>query len=648
MLQNIRDKSQNWVLGVIVGLLCLAFAFWGVHSYVGDSGDNSDIVAKVNGHTILRSDLNTAYQRLRQQQQMQLGAAFVIDQKTEARLRRQAFNQLVMQQVLSQAAIKDGYRVIPDEVGAALLSIPMFQVDGQFSRDRFSEVLNTILYSETEFLADLQKTMLINQVRSGFSNSSFSLPQDVTNALKLVNQKRDLSYLIIPATQFKGKIQIPDDQALAYYQQHKADFTSPEQVSVEYIKLSLPQLASQLHFTDAQLQQYYQDNISNFTTPQRWHVAHILVKLADNATLQQVADAQAKINGIVQKINAGESFGQLAKQNSEDVVSAKEGGVLEWFGPGMVDPAFEKAVAALKQVGEVSPPVRTKYGLSVIKLIGQEPSQVQPFAKVKDQVQKALAQQEAEKVFADASDKLSNLTYANPGALDVAAKALNLQIKTTDLFNRQGGKDEITANPKVIDAAFSSDVLQGNNSDVVELDPDNLVVVRIKQHIAASLQSFDQVKNQVMELLVAQGEKQAAQQFGQQLLQQIQQGKTDSEIAQQAHQPWQLVSSTGRFDARVPGAILSKAFRAARPEKNSATQEGIVLPNGDYVLLKVLAVKDGDIGKEAAVQQRIYGEELESGFGQLDYSLYVKNLLDKAKVDIKDPKFIQAPASDAS
>lgn len=641
MLQNIRDKSQNWVLGVIIGLICLAFAFWGVHSYVEESG-TQDVVAKINGQEIQRSALNTAYQRLRQQQQMQLGAAFVIDQKMEARLRKQAFDQLVMEQVLSQAAVKDGYRVTPEEVGGALLSIPMFQVDGQFSRERFNEVLNTILYTENEFLADLQKTMLINQVRSGLTNSAFALPDDVTTALSLVNQKREIKYLIIPVTQFKGTAQVSDSAAKTFYQQHTAQFTTPEQVSVEYIKLSLPALVAQLHFTDEQLNQYYQNNISDFTKPQRWHVAHILAKVPDNASPQQVADAQTKITNIVQKINAGDSFAQLAQQNSDDTASAKNGGVLDWFSPGMVDPAFEKAVATLKQVGTVSAPVRTKYGFSVIKLIGYEPAQLLSFDKVKDQVEKALAQQQGEQAFADASDKLSNLTYANPNSLDVAAKALNLQVQTTDLFSHQGGKDEITANPKIVDAAFSGDVLQGNNSDVVELDPDNLVVLRVKQHLVPSLQPFANARDQVMQLLTQQAEKEKAQQSGQELLSLLQQGKSVDEIAQQAHQPWQLVSGVGRFDARVPGAVLSKAFHMPRPQNNVPSKEGFVMPNGDYALLMVLDVKDGEVGKNAAVQQRIYGEELENGFGQLDYSLYVKNLLGKAKIDIKDPKFIQA------
>lgn len=637
MLQSIRDKSQGWLTGLIVGIICITFAFWGVHSYLGGGG-TPEVVAKVNGQSIHQAELNAAYQRLRQQQQAQLGAAFVIDQKMETQLKQQALNQLIMNRILASAASKDNYRVNGDVVGAALVSIPAFQVDGRFSRTRFNEVLNNILYTETTFLEDLRTTMLINQVRSGIISSAFALPTDINTAAKLINQKRDFAYLIIPAQRFLNSAQVTDEQALAYYNDHKTDFTTPEQVSVEYIELSLPQLAAKQNFTDQQLTQFYQNNVSNYTIPERWHVAHILVKVPENSLPEQVVAAQNKADQLAQRVRSGESFAAVAQSSSDDIISAKNGGVLDWFSPGMIDPAFEKAVANLKQIGDVSQPVRTKYGFTIIKLIGRELPQVQPLDKVREQVTKAMAQQQAEQLFADNSDKLSNLTYANPSSLDVAAKALSLPVQTSQLFSRKGGKDQITANPKVADAAFGADVLQGNNSDVISLDPDTLVVLRVKQHVASTLQPFEKVKDQVVQLLKTQAAQQQAQTTGQQLLQELQQGKNPQDIAQQLNLSWIKISNAGRFDAKVPSVILNAAFRSPRPDK-TPSNSGFKLPNGDYFLISVTAVQDGSLGTNAAAQERIYREELEESFGQLDYALYVRNVLTKAKIDIKDKKW---------
>lgn len=640
MLQSIRDRSQGWFAGAVIAAVIAAFALWGIHSYLGVSGGGEpDVAAKVNKRIISQPELNASYERLRQQQQMQLGADFVIDPKAEMNLKKAALNQLIMGQVLSQAAYKEGYRITIGEVEGALLGIPAFQVDGRFSRQRFNEVLSGILYTEKTFLSDLQSTMLINQVRSGIVNSAFALPNDVSTAIRLINQKRDFGYMLIPAARFRNSTQIDDTTARNYYQQHQVDFMIPEQVSVEYLELSLPQIASGMHFTDAQLQQFYQNNISNYTTPERWHVAHILVKLPIAPNADQLAAAQAKADDLAKKINAGENFAALAEQNSDDRLSARDGGVLDWFSTGMIDPDFEKAVANLKQPGDVTAPVRTKYGFSIIKLLAVQKPEVQPFDKVRGQVSKAVAQQQAEQLFANESDKLSNLSYANPTSLDVPAKTLGLQVKTTDLFDRQGGKNELTAKRKIIDAAFSQEVLQGNNSDVVELDPDTLVVLRIKQHVPSSLRPFESVRAEVVQRLALQATQQKAQALGEQMVQQIKAGSSAQQLAQANQLRWQTVMDAARFGSQTPAMLLNMAFHMPRPAPQQAfTTAGYPLPNGDYAVLMLTGVHDGDVAKIPPNQQRIYSEELENGYGQLDYALYTHGLLEKAKIVINTPK----------
>jgi peptidyl-prolyl cis-trans isomerase D len=635
MLQSIRDRSQSWLMGVVIFLACAAFALWGIHSYLGDSSQ-PDIVAKVNGQTIHQTELNQAYERLRQQQQTQLGADFVFDQKIASQLKQQALNQLIMGSLLTQAARTEGFRVSIDEVKSALLMIPAFQVNGQFSLERFNEVLSSILYTENQFLADLQTTMLTEQVRSGFVNSEFALPNEIETAVKLVNQKRDINYLVIPAARFMDEAKISDADALAYYNQHLTQFIMPEQVSIDYIELSLPQIAAQQHFDDTQLQQFYQTNISNYTTPERWHVARLLIKVPANASAQQIAQAKTQINDLMQRLQKGEDFSKLVKQYSDDKVSAAKDGVMDWFSSGTVDPAIEKIVAALAKPGDVSAPIQTQEGFNLIKLIDVQKSQVQAFAKVRAQVEKAMAQQQAEHIFADASDKLSNLTYTNPSSLDAAAKTLNLPVKVSGLFTHQGGKDAITSNPKVYTAAFNSDVLSGNNSDVIELDPDTLLVLRIKQHKAASTQAFSAVRNQVISQLQAQTAKQHAKALGAQILQQLAQGKNIAEVAKQNAVTLSTASNITRFGSQIPATLRSAAYRMAKPNATTKfTATGISMPNGDFAVLLLTAVYEGATpANRAEVEGRVYREQLENSAGQLSYALYVRDLEKKAKINI--------------
>ncbi len=633
MLQSIRDKSQGWLAWIFVGLIVITFGMWGIHNYLA-SGVTSNVAAKVNGQEIPVTTLNTAYERLRQQRQIQMGADFSLSQSAEDQLKKQALQQLIVSNLLTHAAISNGFRVTDDQVSEALLRIPVFQIDGQFSRARFEEVLNAMYYTEDQFLSDLRSQMLVNQMQGGYVNSEFATPNEINTAIKFINQKRDISYLIVPTARFTKNVQVSDADMHTYYQQHQQQFQSPEQVSINYLLLSLPAIKAGLHFDQTKLQQYYEDNIDSYMQPQKWHVAHILAKIPAQATPQQIADAQTKINNIASQLAAGKDFNELAKQYSDDTISAANGGVLDWYSQGTLDPTFEKAVANIQNVGDVSAPIRTRYGFSIIKLLAVQKSQPIPFEQALPQVQNALAQQQAEQIFADESDKLSNLTYANPNSLDVAAKALNLPVQSTGLFSHDGDKTGLTANPKIIAAAYSTDVLgQGNNSDLITIDANTVVVIRIKQHKIASLLPFDEVQSTIKDKIAAQIAEQQAKDLGQTILATLQKiPSSANNIANQNNLSWQTDNNAGRYDSRVDGAILHQAFGMPRPQNNIPSLTGFALPSGDYAVISLNGVNDGVVPAAGNIQLRIFREEIENTLGNIDYQLYVRDLMNHAKI----------------
>lgn len=634
MLQNIRDKSQGPLLWIVVALIVSTFAVWGVHSYVVGARQ-SHTPAIVNHIPITESEVMTSYERLRQQEQMQLGANFSLNPSVEKTLKEQALNQLVVSSVLIQAAKQAGYRVTTSQVNEALLKIPAFQEGGQFSVNRFHEVLGGILYSQDAFLADMRHSMLINQVQSGYTNSDFALPGEVNNAIRLVNQKRDISYVIIPASHFEAGVQINNADVKNYYETHQAAFQSPEQVSLQYLELSLPAIKSEMHFDESKLQQYYENNIESYTKPASWHVAYILIKIPENASPQDVHGAEKKIEDIQHQLKSGAHFSTLARKYSQDLASSKSGGELDWFTAGTLDPSFEKAVANLKS-GEVSEPVRTSYGLCLIKLLGVKKPEVMPFSEVKDQVEKTLAEQQAEQIFAQQSDKLSNLTYSNPTSLDIAAKALNLPVENTELFTQEGGKSGITANAKIVQAAFSRDVLaNGNNSDLIQLDQNTVVVIRVKHHQPQSVLPFADVENTIAQKLRNQQAQERAEKLGQTWLKQIQaKTATASALSHEYHFPLQADESAGRYDSRVDSRILTEAFSMPYPV-DAPSVKGLQLPSGDYAIIQVNAVHQGELPKsDESVSQNIFKEELEKNYGQIDYQLYVREMMKDSKIKV--------------
>lgn len=638
MLQTIRERAQGWVAWIVILFVFATFALWGIHSYLSLTQDHSDkaaVVAKVNRAKIEQGQLNTIYERMRQQEQMQLGADYTINPVIEARLKKQALNQLIMSSILSQAALKDGYRISDKQIDAAILKMPAFQVDGVFSKSRFQEVLSSTLYTQDAFLSDLYHALLISQVQAGFVESAFVLPNDIEHALQLVNQRRSLSYVIIPLAKFLNQVNVSDAAAMAFYRENQPKFAVPEQIKVAYLELSVPEISAKLQFDTPTLEQFYKDNLNAFTQPERWHVAHILIKVPRDASRTQVEVAKQKISELADQIRSGESFPELAEKYSDDVLSAQQGGKLPWMNRSSLDPQFEQVVSTLK-LGEVSSPIRTKYGFHLIKLLEKKPSEVQSFLKVKRQVQAALSQQKAEQILATESDKLSSLTYANPNTLSVAAQSLNLPIKTTEFFTHDGTREGMASNPKFVAAAFASDVRRGNNSDVLPINNQKLVVLRIQERIPAGTKPFEEVKDKILfQLKMAAAQKRAAE-VGQVISQALKVGKNRNQVVSPYQLNWVNRQDVGRFASTVNPLILSSAFRLPKPMNDKGTVRGISLPNGDFAVLVVTDVRDGHFGKQANVEKRIFQQQLENKEGQVDYQLYVHNLLNRAKVTILD------------
>lgn len=644
MLQNIREASQGWLAWFIVIAICVTFSFWGVHSYFG-GGDSTDVVAKVNGSKITKTQLTSVYEQLRRQQQLQLGADYSTNPNAESELKQQALNQLIVTQVLSRAALKAGYRVTSSQVSNALLTIPAFQENGRFSRQRFDEILMGLGYTENGFLEQFRMNMLIDQTRAGYVDSAFSLPQEVNNAIRLIDQKRDIAYLTIPLEYSLKDISVSDAATQAYYTQHQDKFLAPEQVSVEYVELSLSDIVSKQNFDNARLQQFYKDNPDSFMTSTRWKINRILIKAPLAADKSEVAAAREKIEIVQKRLSAGESFASLAKEYDQtNKTNGNKAFAEGWVTTDDLDPATAKAVLALNDVGDNSEVFRNDEGFNIINLQGIEKPQLLPFDKVQKQVTKLLAQQQAGQIFAEKSDKLANLTYIHPNTLDEASAGLDLPIQTTDLFTKVGGKSGIIANPKIIAAAFNPDVVsRGNNSEVIELSPDTLVVLRVKDHKPAAIKPLSEVQDTIRNSIKIDIARQKTKELAEKIAKELQNGTNGKALAKQYQLNWIYRPGAGRFDNAIDSAILSQAFHLARPQPDHFNSTIAALSNGNYAIVAITGVHDGDANSTVAAKRKLFQEQLENTSGQIDYELYARGLLKKAKV-----KITSAPVNNSS
>lgn len=631
MLQSIRDHTQGWIAGVIISLLILSFALWGIHSYLVSSGSGT-IVAKVNGTEITKSQLAVAYERLRRQLQAQFSANYSLPATAEANLKQQALQTLIKIQVLEQGSLAEKYRISSAQIDSYLQSMPEFQVNGQFSLSRFQQLLSSTLFTINDFLTLIRTNLLIEQPRLGLIFTSFPLPNEVNNAIALVNQERDIDYVNFSLQSFmKQDISVPTEKVLAYYNEHQEEFKTPEQVSIDYLEITVKDLMNSIHPSDETLKAFYNENVSAYSAPMQWKLESIKIPLADNASAKETDEAKAKLDAIAKKWMQNANLSQLAHEYAA-IADTKLSE--NWVSLNQIPAEMQKSMMALNKPGMISDTVRTPDGLMLLKVIAVKEAKVQPYDQVKDKVKDALIRQQAEEKFADLKEKLANQTYEHPDTLQTAAEALNLPVKSSEVFTKDKGGKDISSYTKIREAAFSHDVLNNqNNSDVIQLTSDSALVLRLKSHASATLLPLKAVEKQItdkLKVMVADAKLAALVNDLQQKLQQ--KTVTPQQIAEQYHVQWSKTGFISRHATKVDSAILLTAFSMPKPAANQKTYANVKIPTG-YALVLL-----NDVRERAAKDKQeynLFAEQVQNTQGLLEYELFKQGLLDRAKIVIE-------------
>lgn len=622
MLQNIRDNSQGWIAKTIIGLIVALMALTGVDA-IFTSTSNSQNAAEVNGEEISTVELTQAVEMQRRQLLQQLGKDFDASLLDEKLLREAALNGLVERTLLLGSAKDANFSFSAQALDQLILKTPEFLVDGQFSAERFDQVIRQLGYNRLQFRQMLEQEMLIGQLRAGLANSGFVTDAQVQAFARLEKQTRDFATLTLQAD--LDAVVLSEDDIKAYYDAQASEFMSPEQVILEYVELKKEAFFDQVEVSQEELQSAYQNEIANLAEQRR--AAHILVEVSDKLNDEQ---AKAKLAEVQKRLQQGEDFAVLAKEFSDDSGSAGEGGDLGFAGPGVYDPTFEEALYALAE-NAVSAPVRSEFGWHLIKLLGVQAPEVPSFASLEEKLQRDLKARQVEQRFVEVAKDLEDAAFE---ASDLAqpAQELGLEVKVTEAFGRQGGEG-LAANRQVVQAAFSDEVLEdGSNSSVIELDPNTVVVVRVKEHKKPEQLALEQVAESIRTQLTKVRASEAVKAKGEELLAALRSGKTPIEQADSAN-TWQVVEAATRSQEGVDPAVLQALFRMPKPAGSDKPSFATVsLANGDLVVLRLNGVSQPEQALSAE-EMAMYRRFLASRVGQQDFDAFRKQL--QAQADIE-------------
>ena len=621
MLLEIREKVQGVFASIILVLICVLFGLWGIQNYLG-GGKEAPLVT-VGDKEFFQREVTQAYQQFAQNL-----AGMKFDEET---LKKQALEKLIRDEVLLQYSQNQNLVVTDDTARDFIQSLEYFQKDGKFDKTQYQAMLGSQGMSSDEFVSRIKKALMMEQVQRAVIDSGFVTKAEVDAFFKIQNQKRDVEYISIPLA-VSGSAP-SEEEISAYYQQHLNAYQSDEQVSVQYVELSLDALSNDVSATEDQLKDYYEEQKTQFTSPERRKISHILIAFGkDNVTEEQ---ALQKALAAKQTLS-NKDFATLATEISDDKLSAKNGGDLGLFNVGVMEKAFEEAASKLK-LGEVSEPVKSAFGYHLIKVTELVPGEVKTFETVKPELSKAYKKAQAESRFNELAEKLSQVSYENPESLDATSNMLGVDIHETAMFTRQAGEG-VANDEKLRLAAFSEDVLKGSNSEPVEVGTDKLVVLRMKSHVPAANKELNDVKKEVIAALQKDKAQQHAIEVANQIKANLSAGKTISEVALAAHLNVKKVNGLARTTADVDPAVSQAIFRAPKPQANRPSIVIIDEPAGGKILASINAVKDGEMTEADKAKLAVIEKNMATAFGRAQFESVLNQLQVNADIKIHEAK----------
>lgn len=583
MLEAIRKHAQGWLAKVILGLIAVTFALFGIDSYM--SGDRSGgLVAEVGDVGISRDELTRETQAQTDRMREALGPAFDPAVAETAEFRKQVLDSLIERKALLQDAQKLKILAPDAYIAAVLAQIPAFQQDGKFSQQRYEAVLRQNGRTPVAFENELRQNFMLEVATSPVTLAAFPSNASLMQLARLVAQQREIAWVDLPASAVAEQVKVTPADVEREYVANKAAFTEPEQIRAEYLVLDMAAVAAGIEVSEQAVADYYAANAARFGQPEQRNASHILIAADKNADAATRAKARAKANELAQILQKTPGrFAELARAESQDPGSAAQDGSLGSFARGMMVKPFEDAVFGMKP-NEIRGPVESDFGYHIIRLDGIEPAKVAPLTEVRAAVVEELRKQQAQKAFADLAENFSNQVYENATSLQPAAATARLSVQQSGWMAAKTAPAPF--NHATLSAAlFSAESIKSKqNTEAIEVAPGTLVAARVIEHKPARLRPLAEVSAAIETGLRAkQGIKLLAEK-GEATIQALARGE-------EAGLAWSAFRVVGRQpSAELDAAGVKAVFRVKADKLPAYT--GFARPDGSYRIVRVSRVLD--------------------------------------------------------
>ena len=585
MLAIIRDKATGWIAGVIVGLLVISFAFWGVSFYSGQAGKLN--VAKVNDVEISFQSFQRSFSQLRKQMQSVLGDSLSLEE--DALIKNQTIEKLIESELINQLVIDSGLNITNEKLVESIKNIEFFRNEEGFDRIKYERSINTIGMAPSIFEAQLRMDLLSEQLQAGFIETTFVLEPELENILRLESQSRDITYTILSLPSFIEDGEISDSDIDTFYQANPTLFTYPEQVKIAYLELDVKELANDIKTNEESLRNFYNDNKGDYDVAEQRSVRKLFVKIGEEATNENKNKAESVITSALVLVNEGKDFEEIVEQSTAEILEFSEH---TFMSKGIMGKEIDEFLFNSEE-GAVSEVIETKDGFNIVKVVEIRGGSENKYENYAQKVKEDYKNKQAELQFFELSDQLTTLSYENSDNLEIAADAIGKEIINTDYFGRDNDLEGLLSDPLIISKSFDPELIRlGSNSDAIELSDNHIVVLRVLEHKEAATKPLDDVRDEVIASIRLNLAREKINETGERIVTELKSGVNPESVISHSDIEWTTTEKVKRDDMFINRAILRSVFEAGKPNSDKPIITSQRLGSGDYAIIVILNAHD--------------------------------------------------------
>ncbi|MFP4088004.1 MAG: SurA N-terminal domain-containing protein [Desulfobacteraceae bacterium] len=517
VLSLMRKHAKSWLIKFLIAIIAVVFIFYFGYSFTADKALK---VAYVNGDLITGPEYQKAYREMLSAVRERYKGMWNDNMAKMLNLKKRALDNLINERLMTQAARQLGLDVTEEEIQRAIMRYPAFQVNGRFDMRRYQSLLSYNHMKPEDFEQTMRQELLNNKLQQFLFAFVDVTDQEVLENYVFKNEKVNIGYVSFGPDQFAALVQVDEAAMEAYYQKHQEDYRVPRKIKVAYIEIGPDTFAQEVDITEKEVVSFYEYNMDQYQHPKEVKARHILFKAGPEAADEVVQKAEDAAQKVLKAARQGKDFAKLARQHSEGPTAA-DGGDLGYFQAGQMDPAFEKAAFALKP-GEISDPVRTRFGYHLIKVEDVREPRTESLAEVREQIEENLTRNVAMEM---AHEKGLLLMDQMPYDIElpVYAEQHGLKARHSPYFSKNEPVPGIEGSEKLSPSLFALE--KNETSELVELK-DKFYIFQVAESKESYIPPLKEVKGMVKADTEAREAEKAAVSAASQLLQDLKSGKS--------------------------------------------------------------------------------------------------------------------------